>query len=506
MTGAFALWMMIIAGRLASVQVFQHEWLSEKARQRQDAITRKNPIRGEIVGRNGWVLARDIPATSLFADPHEIGNIEEFAARLAAILGSDAASLASRLREGKASDRMFIWIQRKVSHEQALTSTSLQLKGLHRTEEVKRIYPFSPLGAHVIGFVGIDGYGLTGLERRMNEELMGEPKTVLTTQDAQRRIFRYLEQPGRPGAKIVTTLDEYLQTKVEILLEAAIEEYGLARASAVVLSPQSGEVLALANSPTFDQNNPSETPDDGRVNYATQTVWPAGPLARFLTNALAAEEMRNKSANPKADSAAAARVGGKAVDPDTDSDVERLKRFGFGEKTGIELTGETAGLLRLTGDTHTEVDDVAASIMQMAGAISTVANGGVWLQPHVIKEIIKVDGSVHPAAPARRHVMSERAARAAAVSLKRTFGNGGGWAHGYGKDFDVAGLVVVTGSSRYPVASTSVVVGFAPSENPQFTIVVALAGGATERAAVTRAFARIRNAAFGGYQVSLEGN
>ncbi|HEX8294457.1 MAG TPA: penicillin-binding transpeptidase domain-containing protein, partial [Pyrinomonadaceae bacterium] len=265
--------MLLVGARLAYLQTSQHEWLSRRARVQQLDEEPLQAPRGLILDRQGRELARSIDVDSFYADPREMEDVEAASAALGRVLNMDPAGLAVRLKEAKSARRGFLWLARRVGDGQARAVKGLKLKGVYSTEEQRRRYPHGALASHVLGFVGLDAKGLAGVEQVYDAALTGEGGKLLLNADGKRKPFESEGLDARDGQTLVLTLDQTVQHIVERELAAALKSTQAKSAAAIVLEPHTGEVLALANAPSFDPNDAGGTTPEQRRNDALQNIY-----------------------------------------------------------------------------------------------------------------------------------------------------------------------------------------------------------------------------------------
>src|SRR5947209_19515676 len=366
------LWMMAVGAGLTYLQTSQHDWLTRRARAQQLDVEPQMAVRGLILDRQGRELARSVGVDSFFADPREIENADEAATQLARVLDVDATSLAARLKEGRDARRGFVWLARKVDEEQSRAVQELKIRGVYSVEEQQRRYPNGALAAHVVGFVGLDDKGLAGVEQVYDAALTGEPGRLVASADAKRRAFESAGSAPQDGRTIVLTIDQTVQYIVERELAAAVERTQAKSGAAVVLDPRTGEILALANAPTFDPNDAAGVSADARRNAALQNIYEPGSTFKVVAYSGSLEEklitpddkiecpgsisvpgrvvhdharglLTATEALAKSSNVAAIKLGMRLCNVRL---YDYIRRFGFGSKTGVELPGETAGLVR----------------------------------------------------------------------------------------------------------------------------------------------------------------
>src|SRR5256886_15848523 len=265
--------MLAIGASLVQLQVNQHEELASRARSQQVGAIEPSPSRGQLLDRQGRELARSIDTESFFADPREILNTDNTARRIAAVTGQDRAELAGRLSEAKETNKKFVWIVRRLDIPSASKLDQLNLDGIYSRKEPKRYYPNDSLAAHVLGFVGTDELGLSGVEQYYNEKIRGEAGKVFLEVDRERRPFESYEVQPHAGQTVVLTIDQVIQYRTEQALNAAVEQSHAKSGTAIVMDPLTGDILALANAPAFNPNEPSREGEERRANGALQNTY-----------------------------------------------------------------------------------------------------------------------------------------------------------------------------------------------------------------------------------------
>ncbi len=506
------LWSTAIEARLVYLQVYRHADLAARAERQQLRTVAASGKRGEILDRRGRVLAYSVDADSIYAVPTEIADADRAAAALCAALAdcssADRQSLAERIRRGRA----FAYVRRQVTPDQARRVADLQLEGVGFMKENRRFYPNKELAAHLLGYVGLDNNGLAGIEATYDNLIKGHAGTVLIQTDAKRHAFSRVERPSTRGADLELTIDEYLQHIAERELQAGVERAGAEGGCAIVMDPRSGEILALANFPTFNPNAYRSFDDQQRRNRAIQDLYEPGSTFKIVTASAALEQKILTPSDPVDTNPGVIRFGARVVDEDrhhnygvlTFTDVivrssnvgaikvglrigaERMglyaRRFGFGHATSPDFPSESPGIL---WDPARQTESALASMsmgyqvgvtpLQMAAAVSSIANGGELLQPRVVRAVTR-DG-VRKAVP--RKVLAraiDRDTAAAVTAIMEAVVE-----RGTGRPAQIDGYTVAgkTGTAqkvengRYSNTDYNVsFVGFAPSRKPVFTIVV----------------------------------
>jgi cell division protein FtsI (penicillin-binding protein 3) len=505
------LWTGAIEARLLYLQVFQHaDMVARAARQRQNTIDAP-ARRGDILDRHGNLLAYTVDADSIIADPTEIEDAEGVAATICAAL--DRCDAAERVAMAKNLRRkgQFAWIARKVSPDEERRVRALAITGIGFFKESRRFYPKRELLAHVLGYVGLDDAGLGGLESAYDVQIRGRAGRVLIQRDARRQaLTSYVERESTAGVALELTIDQYLQHIAERALQEGVAEYGAAGGSIVVMNPATGEILALANAPTFNPNAYSRAPDGNRRNRAIQDLYEPGSTFKIVTASAALEEGVISPEDPIDVSAGSIRFGSRQIDDVhrygvlsfTDvivksSNVGAIKvglklgperlgryvsRFGFGQTLGPDFRGENPGIVwnpaRLDPSAVASVSmgyQVGVTPVQMAAAVSSIANGGTLYEPRVVRATIKDGQREEVPRKALRRTVSEHTAAQLTAIMEAVVERGTAKAaqlDGYtvaGKTGTAHKLV----DGRYsPSEYNASFVGFVPSRKPALTIIV----------------------------------
>jgi cell division protein FtsI/penicillin-binding protein 2 len=510
-------WMLIVCGRLVQLQFSQHEDLANRARQQQQTPVETSPQRGELLDRQERQLARSIQTVSLFLDPDglDVATLDRNAKELAQALGLKYPALAKQFRDAHANKKRFVWVVRRLDAELARTVIDRELPGVHARLESKRYYPNGSLAAHVLGYVGLDGKGLGGVEQFYNAKISGEPGHLLLEQDANGNPYEGYEIASKAGQTVVLTIDQSIQYHAEQVLLAAVQRSRAKSGTVIVLDPRSGEILALANAPTFDPNRVADTKAETRSNWALQNIYEPGSTFKVVAFAAALERklarvedridcqmgaitvagrvVRDHSAFgtltiaealAKSSNVAAIKLGIRVGDPTM---YDYIKRFGFGSRTGIELPGETAGLLRKVERWQPSSigsiaigQEIGVTPVQMVAAFGALANDGVRVAPHLIREVRNSEGAVvYRAQPEQRRVINTETAIAIrgmleGVTLRGTAKQA--QLDGYSAAGKTGTAQKIDPKTRAYSATRHVAsfVGFAPVSNPQAVIIVVI--------------------------------
>src|SRR2546427_882050 len=425
-TLALVAWMLAIGARLVQVQITQHDDLAARAQSQQLGAIDTSPIRGQVLDRQGRELARSIDTESFFADPREVDNVDLTARNIAAATGLDQAELAKRLSDAKDSNKKFVWIVRRMDVAAANKLDALNLDGLYSRKEPKRYYPNDSLAAHVLGFVGADEIGLSGVEQYYNEKIRGEGGKVFLERDRDQRAFESYEVQPHPGQTVVLTIDQTIQYRTEQALSAAVDRAHAKSGAAIVMDPRTGEILALANAPTFDPNQPAANSAEARANGALQNIYEPGSTFKIVAYSAAIEKGLVKPDDKIDCQMGSITVAGRLIHDHhafgvltvadalakssnvgaiklglmvgNESMYDFMKRMGLGSRTGIDLAGESPGILRALNRWQPASigsiamgQEVGVTPLQMATAYSVLANGGILVKPHLVRELRSPD-------------------------------------------------------------------------------------------------------------------
>jgi cell division protein FtsI (penicillin-binding protein 3) len=501
-----------VAGKLFTIQVRQSDRLTERATKQYQRLVPLVSRRGTVYDRSGLELAVSLRVSSVFAQPGVIEDAGAAARALAPILRRPVEEIRGRLT----ADKPFVWLERQLDARRAEAISDLNLKGIGFFPESRRYYPHQDLAAHLLGMVGVDDRGLEGIEHLYDDLLGGKPVFVVAQQDALGRlVFRQEEpEPRTPIFNVHLTIDGVIQYIAERELAKAVERSRAKAGSAVVLDPRTGEVLAMANSPTFDPNDGRRASAAARRNRTTTDYFEPGSIFKVILAAGALEEGVVHPNDQFYGENGAIQVGGVTIRDHEkygwitvrqilthSSNVGVIKigqklgkslyyhyisAFGFGSLTGVDLPGETPGLIRrpkswsaLSLSVLSMGQEVSVTPLQYASAFAAVANGGTLMRPHVVQRLAAQDGAlVRPVEPAVvRRVISEATARSLMDILV------GVVEEGTGKEAAVPGYTVAgkTGTAQKVDPATgryshkkivASFVGAVPAEAPRLVILV----------------------------------
>lgn len=423
--GFFLFWVLAIGTRMFWLMVMCHHEYVERAARQQQRTFEVAPRRGILYDRNLQELAMTIQVESVYADPAEIADKQAAAQTLAAIVHTDpddgrttAKAIAERLNAG----RNFAWVARRVPNAVAAQVRALHMKGIYFQKEFQRFYPDNQLAAQVLGYVGLDDTGLGGLEARFDARLHGKPGIMYTAVDARRHVLGSSERDPEPGQNMQLTLDANIQFMAEQALEHSMEKTHALHGTVVIQDVHTGQILALAIRPTFNPNKFRYATPDLLENRAVSDVYEPGSTFKLVTYSAALQEhlitpdtMINCEGgqinlfgriihDDQSDRGIGTVTAATALARSSDVGVikvalmlgpDRLYRyiraFGFGERTGIQLPGETRGLLRPPSEWQPASigyvamgQEEAVTPLQLVTMVSTIANGGVYLPPHIL--------------------------------------------------------------------------------------------------------------------------
>ena len=504
----------LIIVRLVNLQVLQAAELTLKAdRQHQKKVTLEG-ARGTIYDRNSKVLAMNMEVPSVFGVPVSL-NPTVTARSLSSVLHVKAAEIEKKLKQ----EKHFVWLARKLEPEQGRRLEHLSLDGVGVVMEGRRFYPKGPLLSHVLGFAGMDDRGLEGVELRYEQYLRGEKRAVVLQRDALgRAVFpKGLNEEGAAaGHSLNLTVDEVIQYIAEKELDEAVSRSNAKSGTVIVMNPKTGEVLAMAVSPRFDPNAVAAlVPDRWRNRALTDTYEPGSTMKTMIAAAALEEKVMTPGsmiygengqlsiANTvihdheklgwmtfaqmiqKSSNIGAAKVGIALGEWRV---FDYLKEFGFGEKTGVDLPGETSGLLRGPRQwgkrslaSISMGQEIGVTPLQMVTAMSAIANGGVLMKPYVVSEVRNAKGQLmaQTMPQAKRRIVSLDTARTLTTLLEGvvTIGTGGkAGIPGYrvaGKTGTAQKVDPRTGaySSTLLVGSF---LGYVPAENPRLAMIVVI--------------------------------
>lgn len=514
LAGVALLWMTATLGRLAYLQVVRHAEYVQRAKNQQVRTIEITPKRGAIYDRNMQPLAMSIPVQSAFASPGEVKDVDLASRLLSGVLDIPNDVVRKKLD----SNSTFIWIQRKLPPEKVQAISALNLKGIYFQEENQRYYPSREMAAHILGFVDVDEHGLGGIEHEFDELIRGKGSKIVVMADARQRWFDGGEAHREQGASVILTIDNKIQYIAERELEAAIERTHAPAGTIIVQDPNTGAILALANWPNYNPNAATDVESEKRMDRAVSAVYEPGSTFKLVTLAAAFDQRLIRPDEVFNCENGSIVVAGHRIHDHkaygmltvgdilaNSSDVGAIKiaqrlgpqrfydyirAFGFGQYTGIDLPGESRGILRKLNKwgsfsigSISMGQEVGVTPVQMVTAVSSIANGGLLYRPHVVQEIrrgeqvLTVEG-VDPNREPKQIIQPETAATMRQLMEGVVLHGTGklarldGWTAA-GKTGTAQKIDPDTGrySPNHLIASFT---GFAPINNPAVTILVSL--------------------------------
>ena len=511
------LWCVAICGRLVYLQIFRYGSFVKQAEHQQQREIPLSAKRGVIYDRAGHELAMSVLVDSAFAVPTEVKDLPTAVSLITRITGEDHNVVLADCRNHKT----FCWVARKADDNTIERIKSLNLQGIHFQKEPKRFYPARDLAAQVVGTVGMEDSGQSGIEHAFDDELRGRAGKMFISVDARRQWFSDVEKQPEPGENLVLTIDKNIQYIAEKELERAIHDTQAIAGTVIVENPHTGEILALANRPTFNPNLRKQITPGALTNRAVSDVYEPGSTFKLVTISAALEEkltnpdevfdcqmgsivyngMRIRDSKPhgllpvwgvlaESSDVGAIKI---ALRLGEDRFYKYIRAYGFGQQTGIELPGETRGLTKpvsrwskVSIAAISMGQEIGISPIQLAGLISTFANDGVWVAPRIVAGKVEPNSvpqsalqtvAFHPGA-SHRVISSYTAAEMRSMMQKVVLEGTGRKAilEGYtsaGKTGTAQKVDPATGAyskTKY-IGSFA---GFAPLNNPQIVVAVIL--------------------------------
>ena len=496
--------------RLTDLMILNHKLLSEKAKQQHIKVEDIQVRRGIIFDREGRQLALNLELESLYCEPENFHLDNENIRKLSFALSKEPEVILTKIpEEGK-----FVWIERKLEPDIAERIKDLNIKGLGFMNEAKRVYPKGKLASHIVGSVGVDNQALEGIELQFDRYLKTRGGKVFSERDAGGRTLSSGVNKEAKGNNIVLTIDEGLQGIVEKEIEKAMVKWRAAAASAIMMDPFTGEILALANMPSYDPNNTGKAKDFEKRNRAITDCYEPGSTFKIAVGIGALEENIATPHSLFDVSKGAIEVGRKTIHDvhrhgvltfkeviQKSSNVgaimigmklgkERIYKYakllGVGEKTGVDLPGEVSGWIhppeRWSGTSIGAISigqEVAVTPLQILRAYSAIANGGFLVRPHVVSEIISPEGQTLFSSidNERKRILSSKTAEIFREILKSVVEGGTGEKASIEGD-EVAGKtgtaqMIDPKTKRYSREKfVSSFIGFVPADKPRFALIV----------------------------------
>ncbi len=468
--------------------------------------------RGYIYDRHGYELAISVETPSIFAHPRQIADKEATASALSQALDMDLSEIRKKL----SSESPFVWIVRKTTPEKGAAVKALHLSGVGTKRESKRYYPGQELAGQILGFVGLDNVGLEGLESAYDKYLRGDVLRIHGMRDSRGRVILTTDSPRLntlEGSSIVLTLDQYIQKVSENALERVCRQYRADAAVALVMDPYTGEILAMANWPRFNPNRFSDYQKNDMRNRAVLDAYEPGSMMKLITYSAAVDGAHVKPTDPISQDHGKIKIGTHTIsDTHTIADMtaetvvsessnigayhlaqklgkegfyQYLVKFGFGQRTGVNIAGESAGILwKPTKWAEVMFANIAfghgisVSPIQIAVAISAIANGGKRMRPWLIKEIRDQDGNIIQQGGPEfiTQVISEKSAATVRKAMERVVSEGTGmraWVSGYRVGGKTGTAQKVDPRTHaYGHLYMANFIGIAPIDDPNLVVVV----------------------------------
>ena len=504
----------VIGAKAFHLQVYRSPWLAQKASRQYEQSLTASGKRGTVYDRNLREMAVTVDVASIAARPSEIKNLQSTSKALAKALKMDYRQIKQSLK----SKSPFVWIKRQASPKETEAVNGLELAGIEFVPERCRFYPNKTLASQALGFTGLDGYGLEGIEFAYDRYLRGSDNNLTVFKDALGKVFdeKQKNDAGINGHNIILTIDRTAQYIAENALAEAVKEYSAKSGIAIVMEPQTGAILAMAQAPFF---NPNAYTDFNKAlwrNRAITDPFEPGSTMKIFSAAAAIE-----SGNVRASDIFFCENGTYKIGKNVVHDIKKFgwlslqqivkyssnigavkiseklgpeklygmfRKFGFGDKTGIDSPGETAGSLSYYKN-WTTVDTasiafgygISVSAIQLIAAVSTIANDGILMKPYLVQAI--TDDSGKPLKQFQpqivRRVIKDQTAQTIKAIMKTVITTGGTGTNAALENYTVCGKTGTTRkldengtySNNKHIASF---VGFTPAEKPQLAILVVI--------------------------------
>ncbi|MDQ3981177.1 MAG: penicillin-binding protein 2, partial [Actinomycetota bacterium] len=450
---ALTLLFLAMGARLFVLQIVEAPAYAQLASDQRDRTIDFPARRGAIFDRNGEALAISVDLKTIFTDPELVEDPAGAAEQLAPVLDQPSELLLQKLSGPMPGDDAprFEYLLRQAPPRISEEVAALEIPGVFMRDEAKRYYPGKRLASHVLGFADTDGVGLEGIESQYDDILQGEAGRMTFEQDLEGTLLpggSFDVDQAEPGRALFLTIDKKLQYFTQLTLAGAVAEYHAEAGTAIVMRPGDGEVLALANYPDFDPNEPGEFEPEALQNRALNYVYEPGSAFKIVTASAALEEkvvtprsefivpdampyageifndshphatlkMTTTDIIEQSSNVGTIQIGLKLGEEKLD---EYVRKFGFGDKTGLDFPGESSGIVidreEWTAPTIATIpigQGIAVTPLQMAAAYSTLANGGVWVEPKLLASTMDGEGKIRPSpAAATRRVVSEKTAK-----------------------------------------------------------------------------------------------
>lgn len=504
----------ILASRLIWVQAVEAKRFSELAKKQRLRKELISPQRGRIYDRNFQELAISVDSATVFANPYFVKDKKEAAHKIAPILKVSEKDIYEKLSQKKG----FVFLARKISVKKAKKIQDLKIEGIAQVNESKRCYPNKSLAAQTIGIVGLDNDGLSGLELFYDKYLRGKPGKLIAEKDPLGRVMPggvIKKESADQGLNLITTIDKDIQYIAEEKIKETVEKYSAKAGIIIVMNPKNGEIYALANSPNFDLNDFSDTPREVLRNKAVTDTFEPGSTAKVIIASAALEEkifnpdsvfhlpsqlkvadriITDSHQRPAMDEtlteivSSSSNIGAVLIGQELGKELiyKYISNFGMTKKTGIDFPGETCGFTPLPADwSGSTIGNIpfgqgfSATPLQMAVAVGIIANNGMNIKPHFLREIRDNGGRVikkyQKDIPEK--IISSKTINQMNEILKKVSEEGTA-ENAQVKDYQVAGK---TGTAQKPLTNgrgygvgiyMSSFIGYAPASDPEVLIAV----------------------------------
>jgi cell division protein FtsI (penicillin-binding protein 3) len=515
---ALALWSAAVIEKLASLQLVHHEEYARKARAHQEVVRPIPASRGTIYDRNGQPLAMSLPTQSVTVNPTKLPDLGVAAELLEQVLHMRGSGLYDKLKQACDKGRGYFIVKRQITPEEAENVRALPVDWIDVENTSQRHYP-KKIAAHVLGGVDFAEKGNAGIEKGLEELLHGEAGQEMLLTDVKRRgIASWQSTEPKPGTALTLTIDERLQFVAERELAAQVVAKGATSGSAVVMNPSTGDILVLASYPTFDPNEPPQSDDDpARENHATGIAFEPGSVFKVITLSAALETTKLTPASlidcgngilnlpggrvvheaeahggygilsmadvlKHSSNIGAIRIGTVVGKQNM---YDYVRRFGFSQYTGIPIPGESHGslrpLIRWSANSLASISmgaEVSVTTLQLAQAISVVANGGLLVKPRLV---LKRGGQTVPLQPPVRVIQPETAFTMRKLMEAVVMPGGTGYPEARLEGYSAAGKtgtaqIFDTTAKRYTHNYNGSFAGMTPLTNPSIVVVVTLNG------------------------------
>jgi cell division protein FtsI (penicillin-binding protein 3)/stage V sporulation protein D (sporulation-specific penicillin-binding protein) len=508
--GAFVVLFALALGRAAWLQVVHAATLGRQAQRMHEESTTVPASRGSILDRAGVELAIGEQTTTVYADPHLVTQPRQVAVAAHDILGVDPDILYPQLIR---KNTHFLYVARFADSKTADRFLAKHFAGVNSYPEEKRTYPQGTVAADLVGFAGTDDKGLTGLELEYDKKLSGTPGHETVIRDPMGRVLDTIANtPARSGSDVFTTIDSRIQANAEQVLAKTVHDWGAKSATAIVMDPHTGAIYAMAQAPGYNANNSSHVKQSLMTNHAVNDVYEPGSVFKLVTVAGAmsdglvsptttfslppciqiydacihdAEERPTETMSVAQILARSSNVGAVTIAQKLGPEelMKWVGRFGFGKPTGLDYPGESGGIVpsypdQWSGTTIGNLpigQGIAVTSMQIAAAYGAIANGGTWVQPHLVSRI----GGTVLSGYAKRRIVTPAVDEALKTMLTGVVDEHGAT----GNEAQITGYSVAgkTGTAQIPgphgyttgkyVASF---VGFVPVEDPKLVVLVSV--------------------------------